>query len=516
MKVVTPTQMSEVDRICINEIGIPGIVLMENAALKVMDEIKGCLGSIEGKHIVLLAGKGNNGGDAFAVARHLFNKGAEVQVFLFSKQGDVNGDAKTNLDILKAIGVAVCETITDASVETVEKAVHASNLVVDGIFGTGLKREVSGVVWLVIDAVNASRKTVISIDIPSGICGETGRILGNCIRADRTVTFGLPKLGLIIHPGCDYVGRLSVADIGIPAKVIQGTDSRTNIITKESVRNLIPRRFSNSNKGSYGKILFVTGSRGMTGAGCLAGKAALRSGAGLVYLGVPESLTSVYGTVVPEAVTVPLQEQTPGLLSKECIPQLGEWMKKVSVAAVGPGLGARDDVADIVAYMIRHAQIPMILDADALNAVAQNVEILKDLRTKAVITPHPGEMSRLTGITIQDVQNNRIEIAREYSAKWGVIIVLKGAKTIVACPDGRVYINTTGNSGMATAGTGDVLAGIISGLTAQGADLEAASIAGVHIHGLAGDRVAGEKGEYGLIAGDLVEEIPYGIREAME
>ncbi len=515
MKVVTPEQMNRIDRSCIEDFGIPGIVLMENAALRVVDEILRCLDNVRGKNIVLFAGKGNNGGDALAVARHLFNKGAAVRVFLLAEEAALTGDAATNYSILKAMGVPVELLLQGLQLEAVKAALGASELVIDGIFGTGLKRDVAGIAKQVIEAVNDSGKKVIAIDVPSGIHGESGRVLGTCVKADTTVTFGFPKLGLLVHPGCEYAGRLMVTDIGIPERAIDGIDINHEGIDEHQVSERIPKRFSNSNKGSYGKVFFVSGSRGMTGAGCLAGKAALRTGAGLVYLGVPGSLSAIYDTAVPETVTVPLEDHEKGVLSRECTGVLQAWMHKASVLAVGPGLSTHGDIVEIIRYILRNAKVPLVLDADALNAISSDIEMLKELKTDAVITPHPGEMCRLAGISVEDVQNNRIEVAREFSAKWKVTTVLKGAKTVVACPGGKVYINSNGNSGMAKAGTGDVLTGVVAGLIAQGAGVEAAAIAGVYLHGRAGDRVAQSKGEYGLIAGDLVEEIPFVLKEIM-
>lgn len=512
MRVVTPGQMNRIDALCIDKIGIPGIVLMENAALKVVEEISRRIGSVRGKKIVLFAGKGNNGGDALAVSRHLFNRGAQTDIFLLARKEELKGDAKVNLDILTSMGIEVAELVQESQICKAEKLVKEAHLIVDGIFGTGLKGAVSGVALNAIKTMNGSGKEIIAIDIPSGINGETGKVPGVCVKAHATVTFGLPKLGLILHPGCEYVGELVVSDIGIPEKVVDSMDININTLERDYIRKLIPERVQNSNKGSYGKLFVISGSKGMTGAGCLSAKAALRAGTGLVYLGVPDSLIPIYNTALAEAVTVPLCDRGLGYICEEAEGIIEQWFRKVSAVAVGPGLSVNGDITGIVEFIIKRSKVPLILDADALNAVSLNLEILKELKADAVITPHPGEMSRLAGITIEDVQNNRIEVAREFSRKWGIITVLKGAKTVVACPDGRVYINSTGNSGMSTAGTGDVLTGIIAGFAAQGVGVEAAALAGVYIHGRAGDAVAAKKGEHGLIAGDIVDEMPYVIR----
>ena len=512
MKLATPGQMNQIDRTTISRVGIPGIVLMENAALRVVEEAVGIMGDPSGKDVVVFAGKGNNGGDAFAVARHLDNKGSKVSVYVLAEKGEISGDAATNLAVLGNMGVKVVELLKDSQLDQVRKETEAADLVVDGIFGTGLRGGVKGIPAMVIKLVNDSGRPVLSIDIPSGVSGETGKVLGICVEADVTVTFGLPKIGLAVHPGCDFAGRLVVADIGIPPAVIEELGIKANVTDEEYVLKRIPLRRKESNKGDYGKILIITGSTGMTGAGCLAGKAALRTGAGLVYLGVPAGLANVYDASLTEAVTLPLEDNGHGCLSAECAARILEKMGSMSAVAVGPGLTAGEDIFRIVEKIVEKSEVPLILDADALNALSRDVSILGKLKTRCVITPHPGEFSRLTGLEIRDIRDNRIEAAREFSGKWNVTTVLKGSRTVVATPDGDIYVNTTGNSGMATAGSGDVLTGIIAGLAAQGVELPGAAVTGVYLHGLAGDEAARIKGEHGLIAGDIVEEIPYVIK----
>jgi len=513
MKIVTPAQMSEIDRTCINQYGIPGVVLMENAALRVVDEVIGTIGPVCGKNILIFAGKGNNGGDALAVARHLYNKGAAVKVYITAHKKEISGDAAINLNILEKSGVEPRELTGEWQPDAVEADLSEADLVIDGIFGTGLRGEVKGIAAEVIRLVNNSRKTVISIDIPSGVSGETGKVLGTCIKAFKTVTFGLPKIGLTIHPGCEFAGQLVVADIGIPGKVIEHFDIKTKVTDVVMVSKLIPPRHSESNKGDYGRVFLISGSTGMTGSGCLAAEAALRTGAGLVYLGVPSALAPVYGAAIREPVIIPLEDGGTGYLSKTSIPGLLQNLKGKDVIAVGPGLSMREGIAEVVAEIIKSSEVPLVLDADALNAISKDTSILRHLRTGAVITPHPGEMARLVGTSVSDIQSNRIGWAKEFSGRWNVITVLKGAKTVVAKPDGTVYINPTGNSGMATGGSGDVLTGVIAGLAAQGAKPEDAAVAGVYLHGLAGDMAAKKKGEYGLVAGDIVDELPGVIRE---
>ncbi|NSW90378.1 MAG: NAD(P)H-hydrate dehydratase [Firmicutes bacterium] len=522
MQVVTPSQMGEIDARTINEYGIPGIVLMENAALKVLDEIEKMLGSVSYKRILVFAGKGNNGGDAFAVARHLFNKGAAVNVYIIANRNSIKGDAAINLAILDKIGLEPVEIKefddtkerNDSKAEQIkhlENQLASADLIIDGIFGTGLKGEVTGIAAEIINMINSSGKTVISIDIPSGIDGTTGEVCGTCIKAHKTVTFGLPKIGLILYPGCEYTGELVVADISIPPKVIDSMDIKTNIIDERMVSLWIPKRAKQTNKGDYGRVLIISGSKGMTGAGCLAARAAHRAGAGLVYLAVPESLSTIYGASLTETITIPLKDEGKGYILSDNIEFLEKQMESKDVIAIGPGLSMNEDTIKLVRWIVENSTVSLVLDADALNITARDVSILKRLKTTAVITPHPGEMARLTGKSIEQVQRDRINTAKEFACKWEVITVLKGFRTVIALPDGTTYINLTGNPGMATAGTGDVLTGVIAGLMAQGIEPGFAAPAGVYIHGLAGDMASLKIGEYSLTASDLVEEIPYAI-----
>jgi len=501
--------MSKIDKFSIEEIGIPGIVLMENAALKVVEEILKMLdGKVSGTKIVILAGKGNNGGDALAVARHLYNKGAKTSVYILSEKDKIRGDAAINLGILDKIGIQCKVTIEPAIVETLKSELIEADLVVDGIFGTGINGEVTGLTAEIINIVNQFSKRIISIDIPSGVSGESGKVMGTCIKASRTVTFGLPKIGLVIHPGCEYTGDLVIADIGFPSKAIEQIDINTYMLDEGIVSAVLPLRHKNTNKGDYGRVLIITGSTGMTGSGSLTAKAALRSGAGLVYLGVPKTLAHLYGTGALEAITLPLEDCGMGSLSSKCIGQIKKIICSKNVIAVGPGLSVSDDIFEVIEYIISTSEVPLVLDADALNAVSRDVSVLRKLKAEAVITPHPGEMSRLTGVSIKDIQENRIEVARDFARKWKVVTVLKGSRTVIADPDGTVYINTTGNPGMATAGSGDVLTGIVAALIGQGVKPQSAAAAGVYIHGLAGDLAASESGELSLIAGDITNHLP--------
>jgi hydroxyethylthiazole kinase-like uncharacterized protein yjeF len=516
MKLVTPKQMNIIDTCTIAEYGIPGLLLMENAALAVVSEAVSMLGGSKDRRVLILAGRGNNGGDAFAVARLLNCRDADVRVYLVGPETEVTGDALTNLEILKKMGIEVRELIDKKELESLYIDIENAQLIIDGIFGTGLSRVVTDPVRAVIEMTNASGKPVLSIDIPSGIDGKDGSIKGICIKATETVTFCLPKMGLVLQPGCEYVGQLVIANIGIPTSVINDQKINTMLIDAHMVSPMIPGRMENSNKGDFGRILLVTGSTGMTGSGCLSSMAALRSGAGLVYAGVPKSLAHIYGSMLAEPVVLPLEDDINGCLTAESADQILEYMNRMTIAAIGPGLTASKSITSIVEEIISRSTIPIILDADALNAISGNTAILKRLSVKAVVTPHPGEMARLTGLSIRDVQADRIGIAGSFARSYGVTVVLKGSRTVIAQPDGRIFVNPTGNSGMATAGSGDVLTGIIAGIASQGAAVEDAAIAGVFLHGLAGDAAAATVGMYCMIADDIIRYLPQAFKDIMQ
>jgi hydroxyethylthiazole kinase-like uncharacterized protein yjeF len=436
-----------------------------------------------------------------------------VSLFITASKNDITGDGAINLSIAEKSGIEPIEVVKEQSIDKIKTEMEKADLIVDGILGTGLKGEVTGILADIIRLVNHSEVPVISIDIPSGINGETGKIMGTCIKAVRTISFGLPKVGLLVHPGCEFTGQLIIADIGMPQKAIDSISIKLNTIQDSYVSQILPVRLPNTHKGSYGKIFIISSSIGMTGAGHLAAAGALRVGGGLVYLGVPSTVVCQHPPAFLEVITIPLEDRKSGYLSEDSISSVLRQMETMTVTAIGPGLSTRGDVGEVVYSVIENSNIPLIIDADGLNVLACNIDVLKKLKAPAIITPHPGEMARLTGISIQEVQNNRIEVAQEFARKWKIITVLKGAKTVVALPRGEAYINPTGNSGMATAGSGDVLTGIISGLIGQGMRPEEAAISGVYLHGMAGDQVANVKGMHGLNARDIVEELPYTIKK---
>jgi hydroxyethylthiazole kinase-like uncharacterized protein yjeF len=502
---LTAEEMQRLDSTAINEIGIPGVVLMENAGLQVVEVIYRIIGDPRGKKVIVFSGKGNNGGDGFVIARHLLNSGAEVKVLLFADVKDITGDAKVNLDILHAMGQKVISIVNPNSINIAKFTMAWTDIVVDSIFGTGFKGSVPVHIGNVINIINSSGKPVVSVDIPSGLEANTGRVNGPCIRADNTVTFAYAKLGLVINQGLEYVGDLTVADISIPPGLIEQQGINRYFITPEIIKGLIPLRRSESHKGTYGRVLVIGGSPGMSGAAAMAAEAALKAGAGLVTLGVPAGLNNIMEVKLTEVMIKPLPQTDNVCIGMEALPVVRSMMEGMDVLALGPGLSTDEGTKEFVLSLVSQMYKPVVIDADALNILASSPDILSTCQAPLVLTPHPGEMARLLGTTIDQVQENRIETAVKAARAWNKVVVLKGARTVIAGPDGAVYINVTGNPGMATGGSGDVLTGIIAGLIGQGMIPLEAAVAGVYFHGLAGDMAAAEKGMMSLVAGDILE-----------
>ncbi len=510
MRVVTAAEMREIDRTAIEDYGIPGVVLMENAGRQVVNAVVDMLGNVNDKIILVIAGKGNNGGDGFVVARHLKNMGAEVFVHLLADVSQIKDDAKINLDVWLKMGGKVTNPLNEGK-ELLDTQLARSHVVVDALYGTGFKGSMRENVVPVVEALNSCPAPVIAVDIPSGLEADTGLVQGPCIKASETVTFGLPKTGLVTGLGPEYCGRLHVADISIPHVVTRG--GKTELVTGEKVQQLLPSRTACAHKGDFGHAMVVGGSPGMSGAVCLAARACVRSGAGLVTAAVPWGLHPVVEIKLTEIMTMPLPENVDGFLSEQALEVISELLEKMDVLAIGPGLGTYQETVKLVGEVLKIAKVPCVIDADGINAVAQSGFSLLEMQAGAVLTPHPGEMARLMGCTVAEVQADRLGIARRAAAESGAVVVLKGAGTIVALPGGRAYINNTGNPGMASGGAGDVLTGIIAGLLAQGLSAENAAVAGVYLHGLAGDKAAGEKGKAGILAGDVTEVLPECIKD---
>ena len=512
MKLATAEEMRELDRQTIQEVGIPGVVLMENAGRGAAELIRRRYGP-KPRRVAVLAGRGNNGGDGFVIARYLRGWGWPVEVFLFAERGRVGGDARVNLEIWLKLGGHLRDVPSEEAFEAAKDDIARAELVVDALLGTGLNSEVRGLLRGVIEFVNELGRPVVAVDIPSGLDASTGHILGVAVKADLTPTFGLAKVGQVLHPGVELVGELEVVDIGIPPEVVRGAGLRTALLGPEELdcRPLGPRP-RDSHKGTYGHLLVVAGSPGKTGAAAMASEAALRAGAGLVTLAIPLSLNPILEVKLTEVMTEPVPEEE-GTFSSKSIPRLSALLDGKTALALGPGIGTREGTKEAVLELLRKVQIPVVIDADGLNCLVGKLHVLKECEAPVVITPHPGEMGRLLGISARQVQEDRLQVARRFATEYRCVVVLKGARTVVASSDGRAFINPTGNPGMASGGTGDVLTGVIGGFLAQGVEpLEAAKLA-VYLHGLAGDLVARELGEVSLVATDLLEALPWAMEE---
>jgi len=509
MKAVTGEEMRSIDRHTIESIGIPGPVLMENAGLEVVraivDKYPPCTVSI-------FVGKGNNGGDGLVIARHLTYRGYKVKTYIMAEPEKFTGDALLNLKIAQNLCLPMEFILSSEQLDAYEMEIAASHLLVDAIFGTGLKGAVSGFAGDVISFINSTGLPVIAVDLPSGLEADTGKVQGPCIHAAITVTMALPKRGLLLYPGANFVGELKVVDIGIPEPAIDSFNIDVNVVTEHDAAKLVPDRPRNAHKGTFGKALIIAGAPGFTGAAAMTTEAALRIGAGLVTLGIPESLNQIMEIKLTEAMTKPLPETEQQTLSHQAKEEIKGFIESADVVALGPGLSRNPETVSLVQDLCKEIRIPKVIDADGLNALADNKAILEKLGQNTILTPHPGEMARLVGRSISDIQSDRIEISRNFAVENSVILVLKGAPTIIAAPDGTIYLNTTGNPGMASGGTGDVLTGAITGLIAQGLSLTDAAVLGVYIHGLAGDMAAAQKGEAGMLAGDVLENLPQAMK----
>ncbi|MBP2637500.1 MAG: nnr [Firmicutes bacterium] len=513
MRAATAAQMREIDHIAINDYGIPGTVLMENAGVAVVRHLESMFEMLADRKICIFAGKGNNGGDGYVIARHLANQGVKVKVFLLGEKSAVSGEARINLDIIDKMNIDTIEITGERDWDKVKIAATFADCLVDALLGTGFRGEVAGNMARVIDCINAAGKLVVAVDIPSGVDADTGQICGKAVQASHTVTFGLPKPGLFLYPGAHYTGELTVADIGIPTAVVAGRHIKQNILMISAVRAILPVRSPDSHKGMNGRLAVVAGSQGLSGAAAMTAEAGLRSGAGLITLAAPAGIQKILAVKLTEVMTKALGETETGGISLEAVEDIVKLAAGSDVLAIGPGLGRHEETALAVREVIATVECPLVIDADALYALVGYTHILADCAALPVITPHPGEMGLLTGLSAQEVNADRVQVARKAAGEWGCIVVLKGAHTIVAFPDGEVYINTTGNAGMATGGTGDALTGIIAALLAQGMSSHDAAVAGVYLHGLAGD-IAAQAGMVGMSATDLIKAVPaalYGI-----
>ncbi len=511
MKLVTAAEMRELDRRTIEEMGVPSLVLMENAGRTTYEILRREFPELEGP-VAVVAGRGNNGGDGFVVARYLANAGFFVMVFLLDAKAQVKGDARVNLEILERMKVDVVEVLGESDLSPVVHHLSRADLIVDALLGTGLNAPVKGLMAALIQRLHHLRPPILAVDIPSGLSADTGEPLGAAVEADVTVTYGFPKIGQILPSGRGHVGSLWVVDIGISPALAQ--DLKVELAEAEEMGWLLPPRPLDSHKGTYGHLVVLAGAKGKTGAATLTAEGALRAGAGLVTAACPASLNDILEVKLTEAMTLPLPE-VPGVrvFGRHALEPLLEFMAGKTALALGPGMGTHPETQELVGQVVRRLPQPLVIDADGVNCLSRDPQCLREAAGPRLITPHPGELARFLGISTQEIQARRLEVARQVAAEYQVYVVLKGAQTVVAAPDGRASLNSTGNPALASGGAGDVLTGLIGGYLAQGLTPWDAARLGVYLHGLAADFLIQKSGRQGLIAGDLTAVFPEMLAE---
>jgi hydroxyethylthiazole kinase-like uncharacterized protein yjeF len=514
MKVVTAEQMRDIDRRAADA-GLTTEILMENAGRAVAEETRKIIGGAAEKRILVIVGPGNNGGDGLVAGRHLADSGAEVSIYLCSTRPE--GDK--NLALAQQHKIIIAQADQDSDFAGFNSLLGSSDLVIDAIFGTGKSRALEGVFKEVMTRVIAAKdKTpellIVAVDIPSGLDADTGAVDPICPYADVTITLGYPKPGLFNFPGAERAGRVIIADIGLPPSM--GENISTELITEDWVKSVLPARPASANKGTFGKVLVVAGSINYIGAAYLACMGAARVGAGLVTLSTASSLQPILAAKMTEVTYAPLPEAEAGIIASKAASTVKQWLPEYQVLLLGCGLGQKAAVSEFVKSLLLDpgkAQFPtLVLDADALNILARLPDWWQKLNQDVILTPHPGEMARLAGVEVDEVQRRRLDMARKMAVEWQKVVVLKGAYTIVAASDGRTRISQSANPGLASAGTGDVLSGVIAGLVAQGLSPFDAAACGVFLHAQSGEMVMGEMGDVGMLASDLLPALPKVIK----
>ncbi|MCD6474204.1 MAG: NAD(P)H-hydrate dehydratase [Thermoplasmata archaeon] len=504
MKISSVEEMRSLDKKAM-EHGIKDELLMENAAHACYFVLLREVG-IAGKKFVVFAGPGNNGGDGLTLARKIHSMNGIVKIYLMAEPSKYKGVALMNYNIVKNIGIAIQKAVVnDELIEDIEKA----DVVIDAMLGTGISRNVEGLYKDVIDVINQHAKKVFSIDIPSGINGNNGKVMGAAIKADYTVTFGLPKIGNVFYPGYEHCGKLYVSHISFPPHIYKHIKMEIN----EPMP--LPPRLKHGHKGSFGDVLFIAGASRYYGAPYFAAMSFLKAGGGYARLAAPSSIIPFLGAGGSELVFVPMKEKD-GSMALKNEEELVEIAGKSDMLVVGCGLSINDETKELVRRIVEKVDKPVVIDGDGITAVAEEKSCLKKRKNATIITPHPGEMSRLTGKSISEILENRIEILRAATKELDSIIVLKGAHSLIGYPDGRIFVNMTGNSGMATAGSGDVLSGTIAAMHGIGFSIEEAARMGVFVHGLAGDIAAMKKGEDGITARDIMQSLPEAMKMLRE
>ena len=513
MYLVTAQEMQAMDRQTIESFGLPGRILMENAGRGATQVLLEQFPGLEQKKIAVVAGRGNNGGDGFVIARYLKHKNLNVTVFLLAAQKDVKGDAAANLKLLEPLAVPIMEIPNKTAFSKYKTDWMHQGLWVDAILGTGLKSDVKGYFKDIIELINHSKKPVFSVDIPSGLNSDTGQPCGVSIQSRVTATFAYAKTGHVLFPGARYTGKLEIIDIGIPPHIADAVGPRQFLLTPDAIQSAQSPRQPDIHKGTTGHLLVVSGSPGKTGAAAMTAMSAVRSGAGLVTLGIPRSLNSILETQAIEAMTWPLPETVDGVLDESAFDQIMSQLSDKKCLAIGPGVGQARETKKLIHRLVQQSPIPLVIDADGINNLSGNTQLLKKCQVPIILTPHPGEMARLNDTSPREVQKDRINAARNFATEFNVHLVLKGARTVIAHPDGRVFVNPTGNSGMASGGMGDVLTGVIAGLITQGYTPESAAHIGVYVHGAAADSLAKNYAPYGYLATEVMNAIPPQMKD---
>jgi ADP-dependent NAD(P)H-hydrate dehydratase / NAD(P)H-hydrate epimerase len=503
----TAEHMREADRQAIEDHHIPSLFLMENAGQAAFHLLEKLYTPLGNQHVLIVVGKGNNGGDGLVIARLLSERSVSTHVLLLTPAAQLKGDALINYERLE--GRVICEEVT--TMAEVQAAVTPATVIVDGILGTGLQKPVTDFFAQVIEILNQSHKPIVALDIPSGLSAESGQPLGTAIQASQTIAFGAPKLGEVLREAEPWVGDLQVVDIGIPPEVMTGLSIPTSWVTVSEIKPHLPTRSRSSHKGTYGHVLVVAGSVNKLGAALLTAKAALHSGAGLVTLALPDRAFDKVPQDALEVMYEPMPSTEEGLFSEEALVKVLQLAEGKSVMAIGPGIGVGSGTQHLVTGLIQQSSLPLIIDADGLNNIADSLEVLEQATGPLVLTPHPGEMARLNGQSTQEIQKDRLQVARDWVQRYATYLVLKGDQTLTATPEGQVFLNASGNPAMAAAGMGDVLTGIIAAMMAQQLPLPEAVITGVFLHGLAGDLFQKEVGDRGLLASELLTYLPKAI-----
>jgi hydroxyethylthiazole kinase-like uncharacterized protein yjeF len=517
MKVLTAEQTRQIDKQCA-DLGLPTEMLMENAGKAVAIEVAHILGAIDKQDILILIGPGNNGGDGLVAARYLHDRGAKVSLYLCHQRSPDD----SNLMLVRERGIAEIDVAQDEDLKRLGEMLSSATVVIDAIFGTGKSRPLAGIFSRVLDKITSSRADnpqlrIVAVDLPSGLDADTGATDPSCLYADNTVTLGFLKVGLFNFPGAARAGQVSVVDIGIPQHL--AAEIETELITEQWARAALPKRPSDANKGSFGRVLVVAGSINYIGAAYLACNGATRAGAGLVTLATVRSLLPILATKLTEVTYLPLPESNNGTIAAEAAEIIGAQFERYNVLLLGCGIGQGQPVTELISAIARTSEgnLPsLIMDADALNILAQSPHWWQQLSGDAILTPHPGEMARLTGLSVAEIQSDRVSIARRLAQEWQKTLVLKGAYSVIASPRGEIKISPVAHPGLASAGTGDVLAGTIAGLAAQGRSLFDAAALGVYLHGRAGEAAGERLGDTGMIASDLLPELPLVIKKIKE